>query len=103
LESEGHARHEEEQRSRHAAGELREGVDAARVRVRAGEELKTWHWIMITSASPRIQSRKRSRFTNSMFMVTKSKRARKRQGCGAAVRRVAARRRGGGGSRAARQ
>jgi hypothetical protein len=29
------------------------------------KELNTWHWIMMTTASPRIQSRKGNRFTNN--------------------------------------
>src|SRR5450631_2318899 len=36
-------------------------------------ELKVWHWIMMTTASPRIQSRNGNRFRDNMIANTASK------------------------------
>src|ERR1017187_3715462 len=36
-------------------------------------ELKVWHWIMMTTASPRIQSRKGNRFTSRPHPVFEAK------------------------------
>src|SRR5579884_1029079 len=38
----------------------------ASCRSRRVNELKAWHWIMITTASPRVQSRKGYRFTEKI-------------------------------------